>query len=173
MLIDRIRRYEDLCSQVSEAQKYSEVVRLLDEFRLELRSMPPSVSEIASLLQQVRIDPKMSGASLTFVSAWSNISDEYTDVLCEILTDQNCSQWHEQTVELLAELPNPELVPILTKALGYRWNFDEWNCIPRKALAALFEINTPEAIAAIRYALNSDEQSIRDEAMELLEKVDL
>ena len=84
------------------------------------------------------------------------------------MTDE-LSAWHEQAIELLGELSNPDAVHALTRSLGYRWDFDEWLSIPSKALQSLVAIGTEVALAVVKHATQSDVPEIRNEAAELLE----
>ena len=54
-------------------------------------------------------------------------------------------------------------------ALTYRWSYDAGLSVPKKALLALAEIETPEAIKIIKEAMKSSEELIRDYANMLLE----
>ncbi len=137
--------------------------------RAILRTNPPSSDEVSHLLHEIIEKPSMLGASLVFVAAWLNLSQDYVPLLCKIVMADELSAWHEQAIELLGELSNPDAVQALARSLDYRWNFDEWLSIPRKALHSLVAIGTEEALAVVKHAAKSDVPEIRNEAAELLE----
>ena len=169
MLTEKINSYLQRCQAASAAGKFTETIKLLDEMKTELRSSAPDSDEISSLFRELIANPSMPGASLVFVAAWSNLSQDYVSLLCEVLSTERLAAWHEQAVELLGELSNPDAVQALTKSLNYRWDFDEWLNIPRKALHSLASIGTEKAMAVILTARQSDVLEIRQEAAELLE----
>jgi hypothetical protein len=111
----------------------------------------------------------MAGATLVFMSAWFSPSQDYVPILSEMLFSEEMANWHEQSVELLGALASADAVPALTHAIAYRWDFDEWLSIPRKALRSLKAIGTSDALRAIRQELQSEVGAIREEAAELLE----
>ena len=121
------------------------------------------------MLHEIIANPSMPEASDVFTAAWFNLSQDYVPQLCTILSDEHLAPWHEQAVELLGELQNPDAVPALVKSLTYRWDFDEWLSIPRKALHSLAAIGTDKAMAIVANAMQSEVQEIRQEAAELLE----
>jgi HEAT repeat protein len=110
----------------------------------------------------------MAGASLVLVAAWYSLSQDYVPSLCEIVVSERLADWHEQAIELLGELQSPISVPALVKSLDYRWDYDEWLLVPRKALRSLQAIGTPEAWAAVERARHSGSPQIRQEAVEIL-----
>ncbi|MEW4452048.1 HEAT repeat domain-containing protein [Bremerella sp. JC817] len=134
----------------------------------ELRATPPSSEEVLALLHVIREQPQYELASFVMVAAWFQLSPDYVPVLCEIVLDTRCNDWHEQAIELLDELRDPASIPALIAAIGYRWDYDPWYNVPRKALQALAAIETPEAIAAIQSATTSDIDLIRQEAIDML-----
>jgi hypothetical protein len=110
----------------------------------------------------------MAGASLVFVAAWFAPSPEYVPLLCRIVSSGETANWHEQSIELLGVLASVEAIPALTKAVDYRWDFDEWLSIPLKALRSLKAIGTSNALRVLSEAAHSDVTEIREEAASLL-----
>ena len=146
-----------------------ETINMLDEMTAEFRDSPPGSDEVTSLFRELVSDPAMPGASFVFVAAWYNLSQTYVPPLCEILSSEKLAAWHEQSVELLGKLANPDSVEALTKSLDYHWEFDEWQNIPRKALHSLKAIGTNEALSVIERARYSKAPEIRQEATQILE----
>ncbi|GAA4441806.1 HEAT repeat domain-containing protein [Bremerella cremea] len=168
MLSEFLKRYQTRCREASEAKEYSKVTRISEEMTRELRATPPSSDEVLALLRVIPEQPRYELASSVMVSAWFQLSQDYVPVLCEIVLDTRCNSWHEQAIELLDELRDPASVPALVAAIEYRWGYDPWYSVPRKALQALAVIETPEAIAAIQSATTSDVDLIRQEAIDML-----
>lgn len=169
MLIDLIQETLARCQAASKVGKYAESVQILDELRALFRTSPPSFEDVSHLFQEIIGNPSMQGASLVFVAAWFNLSQNYVPLLCKILSDERLAASHEQAIELLGKLQNPDAVPSLAKSLNYRWDFDEWLDIPRKALRSLVTIGTEEALTVVKHATQSDVPEIRNEAAQLWE----
>lgn len=167
MLSDTINKYLKLFKESPNTYVSSKIG---DEMRRELRNSPPSVDEVIQELEKYALNPKHPGASLVMTAAaWCNLSQDYTPILCKILNSESHNGLHENVVEILDELCDERAIPALSKALTYRWSYDEWFSVPRKALQALAEIDTPEAMAIIKDATQSSEELIREEANMLLE----
>ena len=147
MLADMIKDYMDRFRAASSSGKYTETVAILDDMRTGSRTALPDSAEIATLLQKVLLNPDMPGANFCLMAAWYSLSPDYVPLLCEIVSSKAMAAWHEQAVELLGELSDPRAIPALAKALVYRWDYDEWLSVPRKALDALKAIGTEEALA--------------------------
>jgi HEAT repeat protein len=103
------------------------------------------------------------------IAAWYNCSRDYVPILCQILNSESHNGLQENVIEILDELRDRRAIPGLSKALTYRWSYDAGLSVPKKALLALAEIETPEAIAIVKEATQSSEELIRDEANILLE----
>jgi HEAT repeat protein len=168
MLSNIINNYLTKFKDSSTSGRYADTLTLLDEMRAEFHRSPPKPSEVVDLLEELHSNPRFPGASLVFVAAWFSLSQDYIPLLCEIVSSEELAPWHEQAVELLGELPDPVSVPALTKAVGYRWDFDEWRSVPRKALQSLFAIGTQDALAVVKEANHSDVPEIREQAHELM-----
>ncbi len=156
MLHNILDKYLELFRDSSTSGRYADTLALLDEMRSEFRRSPPKPLEVVKLLQEVLSNPRLPAASLVFVAAWHSLSQDYVPPLCQIVLSEELAPWHEQAIELLGQLADPASIPALTKALGYRWDFDEWLSIPRKALQSLFAVGTEDAMAAVKEATHSD-----------------
>lgn len=170
MLDDLFRDYALRFQIASSAKRLDETLRLLDEMKRTLDNNPPETAEIVRRLEKIASDDGDEFASFVLVAAWSNLSCDYCPALCRILELERCNGQHEQAVELLAEVGDARAIPSLTKAVDYRWSYDEWLNVPRKALQALFAIGTPESLAVIRHAAGSSDDYIRGEAESLLRR---
>lgn len=166
MLSNTVEKYLKLFKDSSSP---SESSRLLKEMRQEFETSPPLVSEVIQELEKYASNPDYPGASFVMMAAWSNLSKDYTPILCQILNDENNNGLHESVVELLDVLCDERAIPALSKALTYRWSYDEWLNVPRKSLLALAEIGTPEAKMIIKSASQSPEELISEDANMILD----
>ena len=146
-------------------------LKLNDEMRKEFQDLPPSVNEVIHELEKFASNPSYPGASFIMTAAWNNLSKDYTLLLCQILNDDRTNSLHEPVVEILGELSDERAIYALSKALTYRWSYDEWLNVPRKSLQALAVIGTPEAMREIKEATYSSEDLIREDAKMILENI--
>lgn len=168
MLREVIRRYVPQFRIASEERRFTDSLRLLDQMKAEFRAAPPEACEVTALLEAIIAGHEIEGSQFAFVAAWYNLSRDYCLPLCRIIESENCREFHESAVELLAEVGDAIAIPALETSLQYHWDFDTWLNIPRKSLQALRTIGTAEALAVIERAATSQEQKIRDEAQFLL-----
>ncbi|MEG4529779.1 HEAT repeat domain-containing protein [Microcoleus sp. D2_18a_D3] len=169
MLSDTIEKYLKLFKEASNGE---ESLRILKEMNKEFEALPPSISEVIQEFKKYVSNPDYPGASFVMSAAWSNLSKDYTPILCQILNNESHYGLHERAIEILEVLRDERAVPALSKALTYRWSYDIWFIVPRKSLFALAEIGTPEAIMIITEATQSSEELIRDDATMILESFD-
>lgn len=168
MLSSTIEKYLKL---FKDSPNYRETDRIAGEMKKEFKTSPPSVSEVLQELEKYASNPAdYQGASLLVGrAAWSNLSKDYTPILCQILNDESNNGLHEPIVEILDVLRDERAIPALSKALTYRWSYDEWLNVPRKSLLALAEIGTPEAKMIVKEATQSSGELIRDDANMILD----
>lgn len=165
MLTDTIEKYLKLFKEASNA---GESLRISQEMKKEFAASPPSISEVIQEFEKYVSNPDYPGASFVMSAAWSNLSKDYTPILCQLLNNESNNGLHEPIVEILEVLRDERAVPALSKAVTYRWSYDIWFIVPRKSLLALAEIGTPEAIMIIKQATQSSEELIRDDANMIL-----
>ncbi|BAY09235.1 HEAT repeat domain-containing protein [Calothrix sp. NIES-2098] len=166
MLSNTIEKYLKL---FKDSPNYRETDRIFDEMKKEFKTSPPSVSEVIQELEKYASNPDYPGAWFIMMAAWSNLSNDYTPILCQILNDESNNGLHESVIELLDVLRDERAIPALSKALTYRWSYDEWFNVPRKSLLALAEIGTPEAKMIIEEAAQSPEELISEDANLILD----
>ncbi|MGB3509535.1 MAG: HEAT repeat domain-containing protein [Microcoleaceae cyanobacterium] len=166
MLSHTIDKYLKLFKEAPNSRVSS---RIGNEMRRELEDSPPSVDEVIQELEKYALNPKYPGASFAMRAAWYNLSRDYVPILCQILNSESHNGLHENVIEILDELRDERAIPALSKALTYRWSYDAGLSVPKKALLALAEIETPEAMKIIKEATKSSEELIRDEANLFLE----
>ena len=166
MLSNTIDKYLNL---FKNSQNTRATLKLHDEMIKEFQALPPSVDEVIQELEKFASNSQYPGASFAITAAWSNLSRDYTPILCQILNDELNNSLHEPIVEILGELRDERAFPALSKALTYRWSYDEWLNVPRKSLQALALIGTPEAMIIIKEASKSPEDLICEDANMILE----
>lgn len=166
MLSRTIEKYLKL---FKDSPRPTESSRLLKEMKKEFETSPPSVSEVIQELEKYASNPDYPGASFIMMAAWSNLSKDYTPILCQILNDESNNGLHESVIELLDVLRDERAIPALSKALTYRWSYDIWFNVPRKSLLALAEIGTPEAKMIIESAAQYPEELISEDANLILD----
>jgi len=169
MLNDTINKY----LKFKESPNYRESSRISDEMRREFQNSPTSVEEVIQELEKYALNPKHPGASFVMIAAWHNLSRDYVPILCQILNSESHSYngLHENVVEILDELRDERAIPALSKVVTYQWSCDNWFGVQKKALLALAEIETPEAMAIVKEATQSSEEIIRHYANMLLENL--
>jgi HEAT repeat protein len=172
MLQETINRFSERMRVASSEKRYTDTIKILDELRAELRAEPPSEDEVVALLQNVYNSKSVSDAQYGFIAAWSNLSSSYVPILCDIVAAEECQSVHEPAVELLSELNDPRAFETLKNAVSYRWDYDEWLHVPRKALQGLSRIGGKEAVEIIRAAANSEDEEIQNEAVDILDELD-
>lgn len=166
MLANTIEKYLKLFKEASNVRAS---LTLSDEMKREFQTSPPSVDEVIQELEKFASNPNYPGASLLMTAAWTNLSKNYTSILCKILNDESNNGLHEPIVEILDELGDERAISALSKALTYRWSYDQWLNVPRKSLLALSAIGTPEAMMIIKEATRSSEDLIREDANMILD----
>jgi len=171
-LRETVKRFSDRMRTASSEKRYTDTIKILDELRAELRAEPPEESEVITLLQEVYDSKSVSDAQYGFIAAWSNLSSTYVPILCEIVESEECQSVHDPAIELLSEFSDPRAFDVLKKAVSYRWDYDEWLHVPRKALQGLSRIGSPEAVEIIKTAASSQEEEIQNEAVEILDELD-
>ena len=168
MLANTISKYLKL---FKESPNVRASLELSKEMCKEFQEFPPSVNEVIQELEKFALDPNYPGISFVMTAAWYNLSKDYTLLLCQILNDARTNGLHERVVEILDKLGDERAIYALSKALTYRWSYDEWLNVPRKSLQALAVIGTPEAMREIKEATYSSEDLIREDAKMILENV--
>ena len=101
-------------------------------------------------------------------------SEDFIDILCKL----SKKEWHERHEDIaiyFMEMELPSTVECLYKLATsnfekYRW--DDNFALVRKCCFALGDINTPKAKEKLELLLQSDEEMIREHAMEQLKRCD-
>ncbi len=146
----------------------SESLALLDRMTKDLRDKPPAVEDVRSEIHEIVKNGETSISQLVLQAAWACPDPSYSQGLACIVVTESLQALHEPAIELLGEIGDDNAVSAIASAIKYRWSYDEWLNVPKKALFALARIGSPEARAAIRGASSSSEESIRAEAELLL-----
>jgi hypothetical protein len=95
-------------------------------------------------------------------------SRSQTAVLCEALRLRSDEIAYEDVVTALDAIRDPDSVQCLREILSWEPDYDEARWIALKALSALAAIGTPEALSALRGALDDPSEVVRDAAAQAL-----
>lgn len=169
MLLQVIDRYMKLFAQAGASRDTTRCSELVQEMRQEFTNNPPTTTEVLEGLALIDRSGGCPESEFILSAAWGNLSSQYTPLLCNILLNEQCKNFHEPVVELLQEVGDESAVPALTQALAYRWKYDQWLHVPRKALQALSAIGSPASLDIVRQAMYAPEEALREEASSLLE----
>ena len=101
-------------------------------------------------------------------------SEKFVDILCK-LTKEEWHGKHEDIVFYLQQLELPSTIDCIYELAisnfeKYRW--DDNFALVRKCCFALGDINTPKAKEKLELLLQSEEETIREHAMEQLKRCD-
>ena len=101
-------------------------------------------------------------------------SERFVDILCK-LTKEKWHGKHEDIVFYLQQLELPSTIDCIYELAisnfeKYRW--DDNFALVRKCCFALGDINTPKAKEKLELLLQSEEETIREHAMEQLKRCD-
>jgi HEAT repeat protein len=168
MLVNVIEKYLLLYKEAAQSKDRKLTWQINKDMIQEFKISPPPINEVIEELNKIILNPDYPGASLALRAIWSNLSGDYTPLLCQILDNELNQDFHEQIVEILDELADERAIPTLSKAVKYQWSYDEWLSIPKKSLQALAAIGTPEAITIIKDATKMPEDLISEHANMIL-----
>ena len=168
ILRERLHVYAERVRIASSEKRYSDTVKIVDELRADLTASPPDEQEVLVLLQEIRESSSTPECRYGFIAAWCNLSRSYVPILCEIVALKTLNAVHEPAIELLCELGDERALDVLKKAVSYRWEYDQWFHVPRKALRGLSKIGNQEAIESITAAATSMNEEIKNEAIEII-----
>jgi hypothetical protein len=104
---------------------------------------------------------------LTIAAHDDGLNKMYSKVLCYLL-NEDWHYKHEDIVELLYDIKDPETVDCIYKATFRYDEVDEMKALQRKCIHALYTIHTTEAIDKIKLLANSDDQMVSDFAKQFL-----
>lgn len=85
-------------------------------------------------------------------------------VLLAALACRDAAVPHEDVVELLMHVPDPEAVPVLEAALWWYPEWDEFHALAVKCVWALAEIGDPSAVRVLRAAAQVGPAVVRETA---------
>lgn len=145
------------------------VVNLLRSFRAELRTIDCATDGITKALSDAVASRSWQWIDLWLIAALFHPAQEYVQSLCSILAIEDMTSTHELVVDVLTDLRNPASTQFLSRAVNYRIASDPGRHLAVKSLEALYIIGTEESLKLIRSCLDSDDQTIRERAAELLE----
>ncbi|MFO0883980.1 MAG: hypothetical protein U0894_07325 [Pirellulales bacterium] len=163
------QQIESYSTRIRQAKDSKATEQILAEMREAFSSSPPNVSEVVYLLNEIAEERDVPEACIVFVAASYSLSQVYVPLLCRIVLNASLSAWHELAIEVLGELAHVDSIAALKAAVGYRWDCDAFLCVPTKALEALSNIGSPEALEIITQASESSDEAVREMALDLLQ----
>jgi HEAT repeat protein len=140
----------------------------LTEFCAAIRKLGDIEAEVASELRGLLTDRDPIRVMLWLHAAISQPSAGLVGPLCDLLSVRDAYLQHEWVAELLGEIGDPRAIPALRDACSFDVGGDVFRSLPKRCLQALYEIDTPAALAAIQEQLSSPWSEVRGEAAELL-----
>lgn len=128
---------------------------------------PPSESDvIAGIIMMLENRDWKFGEAL-LVMAGDISCSELAPLLCRILDLEDPDAPNENAIEILRDLKDARSVPSLIRATQFQFPFDVGLQIPIKAIEALCEIGTGEALGFVDQVIKKDIGLLSDEARSL------
>ena len=134
------------------------------------------IKYIKSELEKAYIEKNEKNVNILILAifVFNLYSEDFIDILCK-LTKEEWHERHEDIAIYFMEMELPSTVECLYELAisdfeKYRW--DDNFALVRKCCFALGDINTPKAKGKLELLLQSDEEMIREHAMEQLKRCD-
>ena len=164
-------RIRDLLRDLSNlsAEDRGGVLAIWERFRREVGESPPPLDEVICGLDSLRQRKEWAEGEAWLVMATAVLDSKLVKPLCDILDLEDPSAPNENIVELLIDLKSPESVLSLSKATAVRYEFDPNLQIPIKAMEALCEVGTTDALEHVESIKTSGDDILSEEAEILLE----
>ena len=127
----------------------------------------------AMLLDELCAQIELDDASKILRLLWAislSPSPTFSPTLCALLESGKGSLYIEAVVDAMHDVADEASVPCLRTALEREERWDQDFAFNRKILWALERIGTPDAMEAVRSALESEHVRIRGTAEEILER---
>lgn len=163
--IERAQRYQDALAATKQPGEH---LALFNEYVKEMRSRPYSVDQICADLAEVLRAGDATLVQMVLIAAECKPDRCYVDVLCDILRNDKMSNMHINVCGLLGEIGEPNAVECLHDAIAMVRDWDKELEIPKSALEALAEIDTPEARHIIGSMAQTGPPILREAAREFL-----
>ena len=145
-----------------------------DVFRIarSMKTVPGHEAMLLDELQrQVDLDDEPKILFLLWAVSLAAPSPVFTPILCLLLEEKKGCYYLEAAVDAMHDVADEASVACLRAALGREEPWDQDFAFNRKILWALERIGTPEAVDAIRSALNNKHARISETAEEILERL--
>lgn len=154
------------CEELESRLRNSRLSSVSDrqDFAAWLDSLTEVESCIAAGLRRASETADWLMFDLYVLAASHHPADLYTAVLCEVLGRQSEDVNNEDIVDVLAKIGDPAAVGCLADAMWWEPPWDEYRNLGVKAVWALADIGTPEALAVLRDAVSCEASEIREMA---------
>ena len=139
-------------------------VRTLKAYVNNVQALPDPSDELARRLGDARYSSGSVQRRLLVEAAAVVPSPKFVDAMCDILLAGTEHEVLERAVDVLIDCPSPRAIPALARALSYELDYDPSHELGKKAIEALAEIGSEEALAHVRRCLSSSVPGLRAEA---------
>lgn len=163
--IERAQRYQAALTATKQPGQH---LALFNEYVKEMRSHPYSVDQVRADLAEVLRTGDATLVQMVLIAAECMPDRRYVSVLCDILRNDKMSNMHINVCGLLGEIGDPNAVECLRDAIAMVRDWDKQLEIPKSALEALAEIDSPEARHIIESMAQTGPPMLREAAHEFL-----
>jgi hypothetical protein len=166
-----IQRIERLLSALAGSPKEDrkQAILIWEQFRREAAESTPAADEIIDAIDWMIMRREWRFGEPLLVMASRNLDPKVARKICSLIELAEPTAPIENSIELLAETRLSDSVPTLIRAVGFRFDFDPTLQIPTKALQALCEIGSQEALDYLRHVSTTEHGLLGEKASELLQ----
>ncbi len=168
MLREFLIEWDAMLQKASMTGRYQDFLQALETFRLQVAGLSVDVDEILREFKWLIESSDYSIGGLLISVAFAHPSSTFVEPLCELLELHDPKMLNEDIVELLGELNDQRAIPILVKALSYRFPDDTNLSLPVKALHSLNQIGGDTAMRVLQDTTKAPEEILRFTANEIL-----
>lgn len=139
----------------------------LEKFTVNIKSNSDYVEELLNCAYNEKSSDDVDYA-LTVAYKFNLITEKYVDILCKLLE----SDWHykhEDIARSLQKLKSEKAVDVLYKTALTKFEYLEYDnsySLARKCMWALGDINTDKSIAKLKLLSESEDEEIKEYAVE-------
>ena len=166
-----IQRIEHLLLELADSPKQdrSQAIHLWEHFRSESRQSTPAAAEIIEAIDWMVNHREWRFGEPLLLFASRNQDPQVVSKICSLIEMKEPGAPIENAIEILAEVGLHDSVPTLIRAVGFRFDFDSTHQIPIKALHALYDIGSQDALDYLQDIATTEHGLLSKEATRLLE----
>jgi len=166
-----VKEYSQKLAEASTQQQNKDVSRLSTEYLTEVSKLKNVEVEIAQALSKIVSEPCMDNRNLWILAAQLHPSGLYFDYANAMLMSDDVCIWHEGIIELAQLTKDSRYIESLEELLSKDLQYDTDKAVAVRALEAIAEIGTPEAVDILKRNLASPFEQIREEAEIMLDSL--